>query len=119
MALFNRIQNLCGKTGITQTELEKQLGFGKGTISKWSGKTIPAADKLKKVADFFDVSMEYLMTGEEEEESYYADRETDELYEAIQNNSDIKFLLSASRDMKKEDLDFVVNLVKRMKGIED
>ena len=35
-------------------------GLGNGTIKKW-GKAMPSADRLKRVADFFDVSLEYLM----------------------------------------------------------
>lgn len=66
MTLSDRIQRLAEAKGISQSELEKTLGFGKGTITKWKGSTIPSADKLLKIADYFEVTIDYLMTGKEE-----------------------------------------------------
>lgn len=63
MSLSDRIQRLSEANGISQSELEKTLGFGKGTISKWKGSTAPSADKLLKIAEYFDVTIDYLMTG--------------------------------------------------------
>ena len=113
MESIDVIRNLCKQKGISISALEKELGFGNGSLGK--AKKIPA-ERIRAIARYFNVSMEYLMTGEDQ--PYYADKETDELYEAIQNNSDIKFLLSASRSMDKKDLEAVINIVKRMKGIE-
>ena len=33
--MFSKIEELCRKKGITITELERELGFGRGTILKW------------------------------------------------------------------------------------
>jgi transcriptional regulator with XRE-family HTH domain len=63
MTLSDRIQQLINENNISQSELEKKLGFGKGTISKWKGSTAPSADKLQKIADHFGVTIDYLMTG--------------------------------------------------------
>ncbi len=46
--------------------IDSALGFGNGTIGKW-GKSAPSADKLKMVADYFGVTVDYLLTGEEKE----------------------------------------------------
>lgn len=40
--------------------LEAELGFGNGTIVKWD-KASPNSEKLAKVADFFHVSVDYLL----------------------------------------------------------
>lgn len=37
-----------------------------------NGKSVPKAEKLQKVADYFNVSMEYLMTGKEKEFEVYS-----------------------------------------------
>lgn len=37
-----------------------------------NGKNVPKAEKLQKVADYFNVSMEYLMTGKEKEFEVYS-----------------------------------------------
>ena len=48
------------KKKISVAELERTLGFGNGSISKWN-KQSPSVDKLNKVADYFDVSVDYLL----------------------------------------------------------
>ncbi|MEG0473531.1 MAG: helix-turn-helix transcriptional regulator [Christensenella sp.] len=45
---------------ISLNALEKQLDIGKSTISSWEKKQ-PSADKLTKLADYFNVSTDYLL----------------------------------------------------------
>lgn len=42
------------------TNLEVELGFGRGTLYKWN-KSSPNTDRLSAVADYFDVSMDWLL----------------------------------------------------------
>lgn len=65
--MFRKIEALCKKQNISIGELEKKLGFGKCTITKWKT-SIPSADKLYAVAQYFGVSMEYLIGEESEKE---------------------------------------------------
>lgn len=58
--LINRLKELCDKHGETFASLERRMDFGNGTIRRWAN-TTPSADKLAKVADFFGVSVDYLM----------------------------------------------------------
>ncbi|MDO4326285.1 MAG: helix-turn-helix transcriptional regulator [bacterium] len=58
--MYVRISELCAKKGITITQLERELGFGRATIQKWKNSS-PSADKLSKVADYFKVSTDYLI----------------------------------------------------------
>lgn len=60
MDLFEKIQALCDKEGITIAQLERKLDFGNGTIRKW-GATTPSGDRLAKVADYFKTSIDYLL----------------------------------------------------------
>ncbi|ADZ83548.1 helix-turn-helix domain protein [Cellulosilyticum lentocellum DSM 5427] len=62
--LVEKIQELCRRNATTQSSLERELGFGKGTISKWD-KSSPSTDKLQKVADYFHVSIDYLLERED------------------------------------------------------
>lgn len=65
MTIYERIESLRKSKGLSQGKLEKQLGFSNGSISKWKNST-PKVERLQKLADFFGVSVEYLMTGKEE-----------------------------------------------------
>ena len=61
--MFEKIEELCKKENVSVTALETKLGFGKCTIMKWKTSN-PTVDKLKKVADYFGVSIEYFLEEE-------------------------------------------------------
>lgn len=65
MTTFERIENLRKQQGISQGKLEKELGFSNGSISKWKN-SMPTSERLQKVADYFCVTTNYLLTGNEE-----------------------------------------------------
>ena len=60
MGLRDVIKDLTVQKKISVAELERTLGFGNGSISKWNRQS-PSVDKLNKVADYFDVSVDYLL----------------------------------------------------------
>ena len=59
-SIKDRIKVLADTRGVAFAKLESELGFGNGTIGKWD-KYAPSSDKLQKVADYFDVSVDYLL----------------------------------------------------------
>lgn len=89
MTLFERIEELRNSKGISQGKLEKELGFSNGSISKWKNST-PNPERLKKLADYFGVSVDYLMTGEETN-GYYLNEETAKTAQEIYENDRILF----------------------------
>lgn len=60
MTLVDRIRELSNQKGMSLPQLEITLGLGNGTISRWKNSS-PNTDKLQKVADYFHVSMDYLL----------------------------------------------------------
>lgn len=60
MTLMQRVKQLCDNHGETLASLERKMDFGNGTIRRWDNAT-PSGDKLAKVADFFHVSVDYLL----------------------------------------------------------
>ena len=58
----NNINHLRTKKGITQQQLGEQLNYSDKTISKWErGESLPDIVVLKNLADFFQVSLDYLV----------------------------------------------------------
>lgn len=64
MTLLDRIKQLCEARGETLASIERKMDFGNGTVRRW-GDTTPSGDKLAKVADYFHVSVDYLLGREE------------------------------------------------------
>lgn len=64
-------ENYClvrDKLGYTDYKVAKETGIGTATMSNWkNGKYIPKTDKIQKIADFLDVTTDYLMTGQKNE----------------------------------------------------
>jgi transcriptional regulator with XRE-family HTH domain len=60
MNAFDRLKKLCDKQGISVNTLEENLEIGKNSLYSWK-KNIPKGSNLIKVADYFNVSTDYLL----------------------------------------------------------
>ncbi|MCM1195370.1 MAG: helix-turn-helix domain-containing protein [Corallococcus sp.] len=57
-----KIKELRLEKGIEQQELAKIIQIGKGSISNWElGRTEPSIEYIVKLADYFEVSTDYLL----------------------------------------------------------
>lgn len=107
MTLVEKVKHLCETHELTFAALERRLDFGNGTIRKWDNAT-PSGDKLAKVADFFNVSVDYLL-GRETEDSKTIIDDPDENFTILSRNAkklspeDRKQLLDIARVMFKEE----------------
>jgi transcriptional regulator with XRE-family HTH domain len=64
--MYEIFEKLCKERGVTAYKVCKATGITTATISNWKvGRYAPKQEKLKKIADYFGVSVEYLMTGVE------------------------------------------------------
>jgi len=59
MNILTRIQELCNEQGISLRQLEKSVGIGNGIIARWEHSS-PKVSSLDKVANYFNVSLDYL-----------------------------------------------------------
>ena len=64
MTFYQKIESLCKKRGITVTTLAANLGFSSSAGTTWKkSKGLPRNSTLKKIADYFEISVEELETG--------------------------------------------------------
>lgn len=60
--LVNRIEKRIKEKGTNFKRVEQELGLGNGTIKRWSTQS-PRLDKLVPVAEYLEVSLDYLVFG--------------------------------------------------------
>lgn len=56
--------NLCRSKGTYPNTVAKELSFSSGSVTFWKNGKIPQYKSLKKIADYFGVSVEYLLGNE-------------------------------------------------------
>ncbi|MBE6930573.1 MAG: helix-turn-helix transcriptional regulator [Ruminococcaceae bacterium] len=73
MILADKILNLRKKNGWSQEELAEKLGVSRQSVSKWEGaQSLPDLDRIVQMAKLFDVTTDYLLREEQEEETHPA-----------------------------------------------
>lgn len=84
---------------ISQTDLANAIGVSKSIVSLWlKGKSYPRIDVIQKIADHFNVSTDYMVSGNEslknlkaarqDEIMYFVTKEEAELIEGYQHLND-------------------------------
>lgn len=65
--MYEIFERLCKEKGVTAYRVCKETGLTTATISNWkAGRYTPKQEKMQKIADYFGVSLVYLMTGKDE-----------------------------------------------------
>lgn len=89
---YERFEELCKEKGVTAYRVSKDTGITTATLSNWKGgRYTPKASKLKLIADYFGVSVDYILNGDspvfdyEEEETEEYNREMHRLIALLRN----------------------------------
>ena len=138
--MYSDFERILSEEGLKVADVRKGTGIGYSTFSDWkSGKSKPKYGKMKQIADFLGVSVDYLLNGEEpkrdgeifmtsftEEElseammkafknQYYADAATAELAQSMKDNHELRVLFDAAKDATPEDLRTVSDMLMLLK----
>lgn len=101
----------------TRMEVAKDNGISYTTLTSWlKGDNYPRIDKIEMLANYFRVNKADLIENKyANNEPYYNDPAVTEYAQAIKDNPDLKILFDASKDMSKDDIDFVLNTIEVLK----
>lgn len=65
--MYEIFEQLLQKYGVSSYKVAKEAGVTQTALSNWkSGRSTPTVRTLQKIADYFGVTVDYLMTGKEE-----------------------------------------------------
>ena len=97
--MYEIFEQLLQKHGVTTYQVSKATGISQSTFSNWkSRRNLLSADKATLIANYFGVSLDYLMTGKEELEkknAYLSAKDERDIAKDLEN---IMAKLSAGED---------------------
>lgn len=96
-------------------KLEEEIGLSNGLIASWS-KSEPSKEKVEKVANFFNVSVDYLLNRKKDEPNGKHDKSID-VNELLEND---ELLLSfQGKEISKQYRDAVLAILKTMPDLDE
>lgn len=120
-----RMNKAMNVLGVSKSELSRRTGISNSSISEYlSGKYSLKQDKIYLIATALNVSPAWLMGfgdtpaifKEDSNDEYYEDPTVNAYAEQLRTNPNMRLLFDATKDMTKEDIDYVVDLVNRLKN---
>lgn len=66
--VYDKFCDLCSQKGVSPSKAAMDAGFSKSLISKWKAnqEIVPSSEVLQKIADYFGVSVDYLLGKEKQ-----------------------------------------------------
>lgn len=90
--MYEIFEQLLQKYGVTAYKVSKETGITQSTLSDWKrGRSTPKTDNMKKIADYFNVSVDYLMTGKK-------DSDRKEIVLTSKDERDIEKILNQTKE---------------------
>ena len=104
--MYQIFAKLLEEKGVTPYQVSKATGVAQSSLSDWkNGKSKPKFEKMKKIADYFGVSVEYLMYGEEGNQQELSSIYLSFAKDAQQNKidpEDIRLAIQAIKKLRAE-----------------
>ena len=121
--MYSIFEQLMNAKGLKIADVSRATGISMSTFTDWrAGRYTPKADKIAKIAEFFSVSSEYLMTGKHPEhksnsgKTYYFSDETAKIAQELFENPKLHALFDAACDLDETKLTLFEKMAYEMKG---
>lgn len=129
MNAVERILELISAKGITEQKFLSDLHFNRSLLSDWkSGKSKSYRKHIDKIADYFGVTTDYLLTGkkqenirvyDEDDNVVVLDDETLEIIDSLRKRPEMKILFSVSKKATKEDIIKAVKIIEALRDTKE
>ena len=112
---YENFKTLCENADVTPGEVSRHTGVASSTLTMWKqGVYTPKVDKLKKIADYFGVSLNYLQTGEEQSGDHFITEDVVNVAEKIKSNQALQDLFDVAVEAQPSDVEMAADMLKRM-----
>lgn len=115
---FEIVKNLCEKQGISLNTLEEKLELGKNSLYGLK-RNQPSAERLQQIADYFNVSTDYLL-GRTDNPNISSDLVTTADGRTVDlSNLRERVVLFDGKPLSDEDVDKIAQIIKLSLGVSD
>lgn len=118
--LYERIENLCVDLGINITQMCREADVPRGNLTdlKKGRQMGLSAQNLNKIANYFNVSVDYLLTGEQKEKAPIdvVDEDLRVYLDELRNRPEMRMLFSTTKTATKAQIEAIVKMVEEMQG---
>ena len=116
---FEKIKSLAKKQGISLNTLEDRVGLGKNYIYSLKNKKTPSAEHISKIADYFNVSTDYLL-GRTDNPTIAKDAVTTADGRVVDlSNLRERVVLFDGKPLSDDDVDKIAQIIKLSLGVSD
>ncbi|MBE7053373.1 MAG: helix-turn-helix transcriptional regulator [Ruminococcaceae bacterium] len=105
---WEKFVELCNKKGLSPNNVCAQLGYSSAIATKWKNGSTPRSTTLHKIADFFGVSVEYLL-GKEVDTS--EDAELNNYLQELRTRPEMRMLFNLAKGATKSDVEKAVKII--------
>ena len=108
---------LCNSVNKSPSAVALEIGLNKSAVTNWKKRgSVPNDSNLLQIANYFNVSTDYLLGIEQKKIAIDEDDEIQEMIEELKNRPGMRILFSKTRNATKEDLEKIIQMVDIMKG---
>lgn len=113
--LYEKIAALCEAKGVNMSRMCRESGASRGTLTdlKMGRVKSLSADTLKKISEYFNVSVDHLLGNEQKPD---ADAELTEYLEYLKNRPEMRMLFSTLKGATKEDVEKAVRIIEALRS---
>lgn len=112
--LYERIKTMCVNRGVNVTEMCKQAGVSRSSLTDLNKGRIQTltAETLSKIGNYFGVTVDELMGKEVKEDS-----ELMEYLEILRTRPECRMLMSTLKHATKEEVEANVRVIEALRGV--
>lgn len=115
---YEKYMKLCQKAGKRPYAVSKELGLGSSNVAQWQKGSTPRPQVLQKIADYFGVSVAYLMGDDEPKETplVNGDQELTDYLEMLKTRPECRMLFQLTKNATKEDVEAAVRIIEALRN---
>lgn len=110
--MYAIFQELLKKNGLKPYDVSKATGISSSTLTDWKmGRSTPKQDKMQKIADYFGVTLDYLMTGKESKSKLSESNEQEKLLITLKHDKKLLDSIEKFYNLSNDKKQHVIELI--------